>query len=619
MRFSIVLAISMILSTLVIQTAGQSMGFPRHVDPMGVREQLPDPATLARIMASYAAAIRSLDIYNSTSLLLEIRRIYVPEGYRFVIDRFANLSREFLDRVNDSDASLDIAESRIGISDISGALSALGYAEANISRASYILNLLEDAIKGLNIIGIPDSVSRDTAESHRYALNFLIERLRRLMDEVEGLKIRSMDTLLEINASPRKIWVGDPIDIWGYLRDARGDPLPGRAVRIHIGSLVIDTVTRDDGLYMVSEPLNIYTPTVSIYSEYIPSGDDVNRYRYSRSNVVPVEVLFIRPNLSIALDRYSYTPGSRMIITVSSDLDVEASLDLGFRVIEGLRIYGGSPSTIEVDIPLNISEGSYTARIVSRASGVIAPSEAMAIFTVTRMPASLDVEAPLAILTGIPTQIPIKASTSGVIIYRYLDFEGFVEAVGASKAVITIYIPPTYIMQSASIEIILKPHSPEYRGARVSIEVRVINTPILAMIGAIMLYIAYRSAMLIKKTGLGKAGLAIPERVGPAKQRGGDAQRDQELSVGGMSTPARIYVEVMRIIEALTGISIKGYETLREYYRRVSGLLGALGASIWDFLMVYERILYGREGESPSLVERLRKIYESILRLARIG
>ena len=594
--------------------------FPRHQNPTALSEELPGVGGLTALFNLYSVALRDLNIENASVLLKEIDSIYIPEELRFIIDRFSELSREFISRINNAEANIEQAENSLRENRVSIAQTHLSQARGNLTEAKYIYtNYISDALSRLREIGLPPAGIRDLDAGYIDTLRILEERISAIAKAISDLIDKPLETFLEINASPKEVEAGSYIYVWGYLKDENGDPLDGRAVTIYVGSRSYTASTDLFGFYAARVAVEEYRSRIAIYSEYAPVGEDRGLYSYSRSETIYIDVLYINPNVSISLDRETYLPGDAMYISIFSDSNIYADLDLEFTTIENIEVEAGKTSIVEARIPFSVSEGTYTARLDTKPRGIIAPATVEARFTVSRIEPEVFLEAPPIIFAGVPARIYVFSNTSGVLELEHIYSparESIYMPPGRESAV-EIYIPIYSIDDAVNISYRFAPESPIYREVSGSQAVRVINPLIAGAVISLAGFIAYRASRSIsaRRPRQGKHPEAIEAEVSDlyASARSIDASEIEKRS------PREIFISLLQILKIITGLGIRSSETLREYYRRISPRLGGLRSTIHQFFTTYEAIIYGRGDLYSSLLRRLREIYAKIMKVNRVG
>lgn len=594
--------------------------FPRHQNPMAVSEEAPGVGGLTALFNLYSTALRDLNIENASGVLEEIDSIYIPEDLRFIVERFSELSREFISKINQAEANIEQAETSLRENRVSIAQSYLNQARGNLTEAKYIYtNYISDALSRLREIGLPPAGIRDLDAGYIDALRILEERISSIAKAISDLIDKPLETFLEINASPKEVEAGSYIYVWGYLKDENGDPLDGRVVAIYVGSRSYTASTDIVGFYAARVAVEEYRSRIPIYSEYVPVGEDRGLYSYSRSETIYIDVLYITPNISISLDKETYLPGDTMYISIFSDSNLRADLDLGFATIENIEVEAGKTSTVEARIPVSVPEGTYTARLDTKPRGIIAPATVEARFAVTRIEPEVFLDAPPIIVAGVPARIYVFSNTSGVLEleHRYSPARESIYIPPNRGSAVDIYIPIYSIDDAVNISYRFTPESPIYREVGGTKAIRVINPLIAGAVISLAAFIAYRASRSISVRGARQG--KHPEAVEAGGADMYASARSIDVSEIERRSPREIFISLLHILKIITGLGIRGSETLREYYRRISPRLGGLRSAIHQFFTTYEAIVYGRGDLYSSLLRRLREIYARVLKVHRVG
>jgi hypothetical protein len=609
--------ISLILMVLVSMPAIRSI--PRHVDPSGIPDEYPNVIDLLSIYASMMDKVLLEDFRGSLEKLKESMRIHVPKDVKYIYDRFNELLGDVLDKLNSTRRYIDVAKlnTRLGLlEDARGNLSMATYslAQANLTYVEIRLSV----IMLERMLRIPRNQLAVKLTSIEEVLARYRDEIRDLLDMLEALRETGLEeTEVWIRIDKNAVWVGESIELSGFLRSVKGYPLEARTVSIYLDGRRVDLLSTDkEGYFSVKLPTDgLYKPFLQIYAEYIPSGGDVGRYKASKSNVITINMLYDEPLIHAQLSHHVALPGQVIHVygwvnTSLGKLPDRIYLD-AFRESLSRSLDVDGLFDFSLKIPEDVVEGHHRVRLYTGSSGIIAPSERVLTIFVEKIPINATCQAPVMALSGGNIVVTGRVMSSvGQIVtpipYSKIIVSGFgnqsitySDEGGSFKA--SINVPLSILTGYSKISLFIEPPSQLYKAYSVSLEIFIIN-PLYMLAPSILLAIA-----LVYSTPLVKE---VRATIGRKKSH----EAVEEIYVPETPNDRFFYVEALLMVGDATGLYVREYETIREYLRRVREALGKTYQIFEQISMLAERELYGGQPANRMIVQELLTRLEEGLR-----
>jgi len=213
-------------------------------------------------------------------------------------------------------------------------------------------------------------------------------------------------TELSLKIEPMVAFVGDSIGFEGALT-SQGNPLTRREVDILLnGSRYITARTRTDGHYQGTLQVPYwYTPEMDLQALYYPRDEDIGLYIASLSPVVKLKVLFYEAGLEVTVEDKAY-PG--LEATVNGKFDYGQSPPLIERKVEIYlddvfitELKTEEEFSQEIKLSPELDVGKHTITVSAVAAERYSPVVASAILDVTKAPLILDINIPaVALIPG---------------------------------------------------------------------------------------------------------------------------------------------------------------------------------------------------------------------------
>lgn len=606
------------LTIIVLASLPIMQSMPRHVNPSELSEEYPGIVELLSIYAMIMDKALLEDFGGSLKNLNESMKIHVPRYVKYIYDRFNELLRDELERLNYTRRFIDVTKFNM-------VLGMLEYANGNLSQAMYTLaqaNLtyieLERSVDELErMLGIPGNRLAVKLTSIEKLLARYLNEIRDLRDKLESLKKTGLEeTEILIWVDRAGVWVGESVELSGFLRSSRGYPLDGRVVSIYLdGGKIGSGHTDSRGFFSTRLSMRgVYRSSVQVYAEYNPSREDVGRYRASRSNVITVYVFYDKPTVYAELSHPRARPGQMINVygwvnTSLGRLPEKIYMDaFGTTLSRSLNSSGFFDFVFKV--PENVGEGSYKVRLYTQASGIIAPSEKILSIFIEKIPINVTYLASAAALSGGEVVVmgrvtALVGSLNTPIPYSKITVTGFgnksiVYSDESGGFTVSIHVPLSTMTGHSRISLFIEPPSQLYKTHLLSIEVFIVS-PLIMLAPTIVFVIALvYAAPLVREVRESIAGKEPVEVL-------------EEVYILETHRPRFFYLEAASMVGDVTGLHIKDYETIREYLSRVGSLLGEACQIFKEISMLAERELYGQEQANRMIVkELLRKLKESL-------
>ena len=604
-----VLALTALLATTLTYA-----NLPRHLNPQQAEPETPSKLELLMIYGSIMDAAISRNFTHALEKINELYGVYIPENVRYVYDRFNELLSKEISKLNQTSIFLNETKLKLSQGFFENATRTLENAEISLAEVDVIHRELEDSSKELSsVLGIsPPQLSRkleglrDLIQEYRdeiYSLSLQIKQLKE--KEIIGTK-------LTLWASSSEAWIGSRIMIYGTLRDEDDNPMMGRTVTICLdGRRIKEFVTHEDGSFYGSIDIPyLYEPNVKLSAEYIPRGDDLGKFKASRSKIIMLSLIYDTPTINVHVDKMNATPLETLkvtgqILTSSGILPDSLHVD-AFGEAKVVRISGDGFFNLTIDIPGRASTGIHEIIFYTEAHDILAPARNVIRINVYRIPVHLSIKAPAIALTGTQMLIEGKLSTAGNFTNNALDGEIALEFLGDRRLLkvengmfsANLSIPLTAPSGFTDIAIEFDPANPVYSHSITRIKLLIIN-PIIILIP--LFGVIYLSKTAVKTLSLKRR----PRAKTTAEEAEAEAVEEIERRIGELAEIVEIYLEAVKVVEKMIGVTKKPSETIREFLNKVIDVLGEKAAIFEEISYIAETAIYGGVKPDMKLVRNL--------------
>ncbi|MEM2739203.1 MAG: DUF4129 domain-containing protein [Candidatus Bathyarchaeia archaeon] len=583
-----------------------SLDIPRHIDLSEASEEGPQPLLLLNLYMDIARLVSVEDFDSALKSIAESYAIYMPGDLRYIFSRFNELLEDLTRRLNRTSILVSIAEGRVRIGDRSGARPVIddgfrSIVEANITYTE----LYRASIEFSRRVGV--SIYRGI-EGLEDRIRYYYDRLRSILEVLEGIA-EAKPTSITLILSSGEAWVGSTVKATGILTAEGEGLLPGREIEIRLAGYSYRVRTGVTGLFTYELRIPyIYVDEVDVYASYDPRGGDLGLYLPSISNVERLRILYLKPILTLHVDRVKLEPTDRFrvygrIEPGSLDMYIEF---LSRRIEPRRGLDGSFEATLTV--PSNVAEGLYRIAAFSKPEGVYGPASRYVEVEVSRRPISLELSAPGIALAGSTVTVYGRIAYMGTPVEASVDVSSqlvseSLKAAGGFE--LNLHIPLTILTGSYRIEFSVHPYDPRFRGLSTYTDLYIVNPitlPIPLIVAGVVL--GYIASGFVKRRSTAPALAGAGHIVGGLSRGVGEVKPKTGI--------AGLYAEAVEIVEAYTGVEAKPSYTAREYLSMVSSILGYAGELFKRITAIHELTVYGGYeadiDEASKLLAKLRGV-----------
>jgi len=475
--------------------------------------------------------------------------------------------------------------------------------------------LLETIDKGRETLGLDKDI--------------LVNFSRTLAEEAPSL------TEITLKIAPTIAFVGDDIYSAGILASEEGR-LAGRRVDILVnGSRYATTRTYSYGYYqdILRVPYR-YVPDLDLQVLYRPEGEDSELYQFSLSPVIKLKVLFYEAELEVAVEDGAY-PGLETV--VSGRLDYGQSPPLKERKIEIYfddvlitEVVAQEAFTQKIRIDPEADVGEHTITVSSAAVGRYSPVVTSVILNVTKVTPILELNTPTVAM------IPGSIGLSGKLYSEVGPMDGASIKMRLGKSQVRLVSSEdgtfeTEIKTGMGFGLIgwqdleIESVSREPWRAPLSATSRVFMVNIVScgiLFVMLVFLIIYLPGRLRERLGAYSRRRMRPEEVitwpelAPAYSDSVIiAAQAQESGQDSGEPRNRIFYWYRLVVRLILGISkavSKPQQTLREFARESSRVLGPAARYFIELTKMVERSLYSAYRPTEEDVGKSRKLSHTI-------
>jgi len=464
------------------------------------------------------------------------------------------------------------------------------------------------------------------------SVNETIEKLLTSKDSSGGELLKLTEVTLKI--FPAVSYIGDYIYFWGRLT-SRGEPMAEREIDILINSLSFITVKTNKSGYF-HDKLRIpywYLNEMDLQALFYPRGEDVGVNLASLSPVTTLKTLFYQADLKIDTEDKAY-PGRDSAIRVALDYgrsplpgarDVEIYFD-DVLIAKGIA---GEKFTHNISLKPEVNIGEHVITISAAARGKYSPVVASVILDVTRATPILRLTTPAVVM------IPGSFELSGEI---YSEVEPLrsapiklqlgksqVELVSTRDGTFTTRIKAGMDFgligwQDLQIESIpLEPwHTPFSIKERLLV-VNFVNCIIFIII--LVLLGIFLPSRLKRRLGVYSTekiqpviSTSIPDTAPTYSQTIAITLPELDNEAGGEPRNRVFYWyrRVVRLLAGMTKVILGPQQTLREFAKENSKILGPAAKYFIELTNIVERSLYSQYKPTEEDTAKSRKLSRSI-------
>jgi len=571
---------------------------PIHIDPESIKEiAIPNPS----LLLFYGDFINALALGNYTYAMETIKVLSNIGGDKQIIElasKINSLASKATLLLNQTEESINGSENLIIKGDMDAARNMAINARRSLIEANQTLIRMRRSLGELSSrLKVSLGILSVQFRRLKFKLNFLSAKCRNLF--IRLYSMRFLKTFLSLNVYPKKVIVGERIVINGTLRLENGTLLSNKEIYIRIGEkMFFKTFTDDNGNYFVEKNITMYEKMVEISVTYLPRYDEP----YSSShNSTTIYLSFIMTKCSVFLDKYVFTPGSIVNISIFiSPINGGRNITLAFDGINytSVIIYE-SRYNISFTIPLNATAGIHLLEVfvdpLEKYSYAISRTSIAVVF----LPLAVHLDVPrVALYPFIENKIYGKILYNGsplrdvnILVYRNdkLVVSGKTDAEGVFLINLGNFWTP---FAESKYRVLIMPSNPQYSSCEFETRVEEVNIAIFILIvflisfslkSNIILYIMYRFERVLIvsskiSTKVGETGGRFFEKTRTIehyisrrlRHAGGRRSIGVELKYRGkVSGVYRIYLGIIAFFSKIF-YPIRLSETFREYLKRLS-------------------------------------------------
>ena len=612
-RFIIALSIIVLLSILLLglSTLASPKRIPHENPATSVNST--DPVLLLLFYGDVFDLASISKYKDAQSLLEDIKHANIAEELQYIIDHYNSLSDELFSDLDTAETLLDEASALLAHYRLYEAEIKLGYAEATVNNAQFLVEEIKIATYtlGQKLQVFLRSVDTELKEAY-VRLARILYRFDQLIIEFNQLwhrlakkyEIQVQEELtpteLTLSVTPTSAFVGDSIIASGRLT-GEGMPLANRKLTLLLNNKPIIISTQPDGSYATTTNIPYkYTSRMTLATVYTPAGDDIGTYIDSRSPTVMVNTSFYTTSLELSAPATGY-PGLPIIIEgkVSSPSGaVDRILTVFLNTVELASKTVQNEYSFQVTLPAQASLGNQNLNVVvsprERYSGT---SESVAI-NISKLPIQADTLVPSIIV--LPKSIQISGR-----VYHYLEplpnasvsltlkeFSTTVKTSDDGRFTATIEVPiDLSLVGTQELDIIIKPVEPYYQTFQLTRRVFTINPLGMILISLVLVgLVAYCRGIITPVRR--RRDILTPEAESRQPIAGTPSTKPIYVFTGVKGQLLLAYLDGLGAIKTVTGISMAPHLTLREFLQMVTPLLTRATKSFTELTTITEIALY---------------------------
>jgi len=515
-----------------------------------------------------------------------------------------------------------------------------------MSLADKELKVIEEALESigtdLNVFLAP--AESDLRKTYDEVLG-RIESMRNMPDLYEDILTDLLSqeavaellrpTELALKVQPVVAFVGDSICVEGILT-SEGEPLARRYVDILLnGSRYFSTRTGTDGRCQDTFKLPYwYIPDMELQALYYPRKDDIGLYIASLSPVVTLNISFYEAALEVRVEDKAY-PGLETIITGRFDYGLsplpeerKTEIYLDDVIVTEAGTREEFSQIIELSPDLDV--GKHTITVSAAADDRYSPVTTSSIINITKANPIIDINMPT--MAMIPGRIDVGGKISSEIgplsgaSVRMERGNSHAEAVSSEDGTFNTEIKMGMefsLIGSQDLGIEVIPREPWHASLTTTRNIIVINvvncSAILVVLVVLGVFLPGRLRVGIRTYFWRKIESgALAAQTEPAPVYSKDlitTDFPDERSEADGEPRDRIfywYRLVVRLAQRITEAILKPQQTLREFVRETSRLLGPAAKYFVELTRTVERLLYSQYRATEKDVDKSKQLSHDI-------
>jgi hypothetical protein len=423
-------------------------------------------------------------------------------------------------------------------------------------------------------------------------------------------------TQLTLTINPLTAYVGDNVNFQGAL-SSKGIPLPGRIITLLLNNADLLTVqTNAQGQFHGTFQLPyLYINQMPVQAIYYPQGDDAGIYVAATSPVVDMTVLFYTAQLTLQLDNTAY-PGKEAMLTGTFDYGSDpvpqqraADLYLDNNIEDQLN--AGPVFSKSIMLDAQITPGNHLITVSAPADGRYAPVMTSYVMDVTLATTILELHLP--VIGFIPGSIQLSGKAYSSL--GPLDNAAIVISDGKTSKQIITAADGTFstkfgigmgasLLGTQTVTVKVQPQEPWNAPVTRAKNIFLIYFINIGLLLAILIFMAVYLPRRFKKWFTGRPGkkiklpgMVVPETVTvyAAKEEVSPKEKNNTEKEEEAKNPVLYWYRIaLKFVQDFTKKMLKPHQTLREYGREASQVLGPAGKYFLELTYLLEKRLYGK-------------------------
>ena len=425
--------------------------------------------------------------------------------------------------------------------------------------------------------------------------------------------------------------VDDDIRFWGMLTSDRTG-LSGREIDILLnGSRVLTVKTGAGGYYEGTLRVPYwYISEMDLQALCYPRGEDIGVYISSLSPIAKVTALYYETGLEVVVEDTDYF-GQQTTVTGRFDygqspVPVERKVEIYLDDVLIAEVTVGEEFSHEIKLGPGLDARKHTVTVFAPADARYSPAVATAILNVARTTPILDINmSPVAMIPGSISLGGRLCSEDGPIsgaLVRMQLGESKVETVSSEDGTFETEMKMGMVFsligsQDLGIQVIpQEPWNATLATTRNIVTVNMISCGVLLVLLAVFgIYLPRRSGFRARvySPRRERAPVAVT-RPEPALIHGTSVLPSAVLEEGpetGGEPRSRVlhwYRLMVRLVQRITEALLSPHQTLREFSRESSKVLGPAANYFYDLTRIVERLLYSRYRATEQDVEESKQL-----------
>ncbi len=621
-RLRLFLAVLLIVSGFVpcLTVMAQPNQVP-HEDPSAAQSKL-DSFSFLTQYAQIFALIAAKDYANASRLSEFMSHITVPADLVYIVNRYNNLTQQFIGVLNNLQNTLDNASKLLSQYRLNEAGKVLDQAGVLVAQAQILLGQLQDATVTLSQnFGVFASTAQTEVRQAYDELQSVLQRLNDLINQylalLQAANQRAQDiesqnlepTSLSLGLDSTKSYIGGSIGASGVL-SSNSQVLGGRVVQLLLNGQQVGTAnTQADGSYSFKFQVPFsYVDSVSVTALYTPLGNDRGVYLAALSPTIKVQVLFYKTILNVSLTSVAY-PGLPCAINgqVTSDNGPSPNarkINILLDNASVIQIQSGANGLFTTTFTVDPAEklGTHALAVTVDPSGLYSGASLQKTLTVEKMRTSISVGVPSFII--LPSQIQVTGKVGSALgpsagINILVDLGNVSANVRTStngNFNATLNLPINLLLAGfQDVSVSAQPSVPWQAAGQTKVSVFALNSVSVGVVLTSSLSVFFVAFKRASKTRSKKSQqITIPVESTPTVQMAeiGFSSTPHLSLEGNRGLVLKAYVDALRILELVTGNSLLPNMTLREFAVKTEDSIGEAKSAFSELTTLAEKSLY---------------------------